>query len=110
LSAWPALRADGLRGRIASARRRAPAVLLAAVALQLAACGAGAPIRPGADDPDTVTRAINLSGFSPEFQRGFTDGCAAGRAGRVGALPKEGGQYNVGWHDGFDYCNPKKTN
>jgi hypothetical protein len=90
--------------------RRAVIGLLAAVVLQLEGCGATGPVRPGADDPDTVTRSINLSGFPPEFQRGFTDGCAAARFAQVGAKPKSGGQYNVGWHDGFDYCSPQKAN
>lgn len=90
--------------------RCAAAGVLAAVALLLAGCGATAPVRPGADDPETVTRAINLSGFPPEFQRGFTDGCAAARAGRAGATPKASGQYSVGWHDGYDYCSPQKAN
>ena len=80
-----------------------------AVALALAACGGG-PVRPGAEDPQTVTRSINLSGFPPEFRAGFTDGCAAARAGRTDATPKEKGQYGAGFHDGFDYCSPQKAN
>jgi len=98
------------RGRIAASSRRALLGVLAVLVLHLAGCGTRAPVRPGADDPDTVTRTINLSGFPPEFQRGFTEGCAAARAGQVGATPKAGGQYNVGWHDGFDYCSPQKAN
>ena len=92
---------------------RLPGALRAALAagtLALAACGGDGPVRPGAEDPQTVTRSINLSGFPPEFREGFTDGCAAARAGRTGATPKEKGQYAAGFHDGFDYCSPQKAN
>ncbi len=97
------------RGRLAAVSRRSLVCWPLAVACVLAACGPLEPIRPGAEDPETVTRAINLSGFPPEFRRGFTDGCTAVRAGQAGTRPKEGGQYGVGWHDGFDYCSPQKA-
>jgi len=99
-----------LGSRVAASPRRMLIGVLSVVMLHLAGCGTNGPVRPGADDPDTITRTINLSGFPPEFQRGFTDGCAAARAGEVGSTPKAGGQYNVGWHDGFDYCSPQKAN
>jgi hypothetical protein len=57
-----------------------------------------------------VTRSINLSGFPPEFRRGFTDGCAAAHARHGTARPKADGQYGAGWRDGFDYCRPQKAN
>ncbi|MCL4799338.1 MAG: hypothetical protein KJ025_07110 [Burkholderiales bacterium] len=72
-----------------------------------AGCAATDSGRPGASDPGTVTSAINLSGFPPEFRRGFSDGCAAARAGQPGARPPADGQYAVGWNDGFDYCKPR---
>jgi predicted small lipoprotein YifL len=87
-----------------------PRALLVLAALAVAACGTSGPVRPGADNPETVTRSINLSGFPPEFRQGFTDGCAAARAGHAGARPKAGGQYGAGWHDGFDYCSPQNAN
>jgi hypothetical protein len=90
--------------------RAAKRTLLAGAALILAACGATEPVRPGADNPETVTRSINLSGFPPEFRQGFTDGCAAAHAGRGAARPKADGQYGSGWRDGFDYCRPQKAN
>ena len=93
-----------------SSRTAATLGLLVGAALALAACGATGPVRPGADNPETVTHAINLSGFPPEFRQGFTDGCAAARAGDIGARPKASGQYGAGWHDGFDYCSPQKAN
>ena len=66
------------------------------------------PLRPGAERPETVTTSINLSGFPPEFRRGFGDGCAAARANDPSGRPKGEGPYVVGWSDGFDYCRPKK--
>lgn len=81
--------------------------LACTLALVLAACATQDSGRPGASDPATVTRAINLSGFPPEFQRGFGDGCAAGRASRAHARPPGDGQYALGWNDGFDYCKPR---
>jgi hypothetical protein len=68
-------------------------------------------LRPGAARPATVTESINLSGFPPEFRKGFTDGCSAARQGDSAARPKAAdGQYAVGWRDGFDYCKPRPTN
>jgi hypothetical protein len=90
--------------------REAKRALIVAAALTLTACGATGPVRPGADNPETVTRSINLSGFPPEFRQGFTDGCAAAHAGRGGVRPKADGQYGAGWRDGFDYCSPQKAN
>jgi hypothetical protein len=68
------------------------------------------PLRPGAQNPATVTSTVNLSGYPPEFRRGFTDGCAAARANDPSSRPKGDGQYPVGWNDGFDYCKPRKAN
>jgi hypothetical protein len=75
----------------------------------LAACTSTDNLRPGAERPATVTDSINLSGFPPEFRKGFTDGCSAARGGRT-AAPKAEGQYAVGWRDGFDYCKARPTN
>ena len=83
------------------------AAVLALLALA-AACTSDADLRPGAENPRTVTSAINLSGFPPEFRRGFTDGCAAVRASEAAQRPKGEAQYVAGWQDGFDYCKPRK--
>lgn len=81
------------------------------LALLIAAgCATQEPLRPGADRPETVTSSINLSGFPPEYRRGFTEGCAAARANDASRRPKGDGQYTVGWSDGFDYCRAKKPN
>ncbi|MFO1362164.1 MAG: hypothetical protein U1F45_06755 [Burkholderiales bacterium] len=90
--------------------RTFPVVPLLALLALLAACAAGPqePLRPGADKPQTVTSAINLSGFPPDFRRGFGEGCDAARANDPARRPKGDSAYAVGWNDGFDYCRPKK--
>ncbi len=82
---------------------------LVAASLVLAACAATReePARPGARNPATVTDAINLSGYPPEFRSGFRDGCAVARGG-TGTRPKGDAPYAVGWNDGFDYCKTRK--
>jgi hypothetical protein len=80
-------------------------VVLVALA---AGCASDANLRPGAQNPPTVTSAVNLSGFPPEFRRGFTDGCAAVRASETAQRPRGEAQYVAGWQDGFDYCKPRK--
>lgn len=85
--------------------------VVTAAALMLAGCATpgGEPARPGAKDPQTVTRSINLSGYPPEFQRGFREGCGAAREGASrSARPKGDNQYAVGWNDGYDYCAARK--
>jgi hypothetical protein len=85
--------------------RRAVILLLTFVA----ACAGNENLRPGAEHPATVTGSVNLSGFPPEFRKGFTDGCSAARWSDAAARPKAEGQYAVGWRDGFDYCKPRPT-
>jgi hypothetical protein len=89
---------------------RAGGCVAVGVALIAAGCATmqpEPPPRPGARDPATVTDAINLSGYPPEFRSGFREGCAAARSGS-GAKPKGDGAYAVGWNDGFSYCKPKR--
>jgi hypothetical protein len=87
-----------------SGRRRF--MILAAVLA--AGCASDANLRPGAREPATVTSSVNLSGFPPEFRRGFGDGCAPVRASETAQRPKGEAQYVAGWQDGFDYCKPRK--
>lgn len=78
------------------------------IAGALVSTGCASPeVRPGAENPRTVTQSINLSGYPPEFQRGFKDGCDAARS-RNSTKPKTADQYGQGWNDGFDYCSPRK--
>ncbi len=78
------------------------------VLIGVAGCASDESLRPGAQNPGTVTRSINLSGYPPEFRRGFGDGCAVARTGQNALRPKGEAQYVAGWQDGFDYCQPKK--
>jgi hypothetical protein len=59
---------------------------------------ASAPAPSSASPP-----AVNLSGFPPEYKRGYGEGCAVARAGGPSAT-KGSGQYAVGWSDGYRYC------
>jgi hypothetical protein len=102
--AFPADRHGYCTPQALKAMHRALLLLLTLVA----ACASTDNLRPGAERPATVTDSINLSGFPPEFRKGFTDGCSAARWGRT-AAPKAEGQYAVGWRDGFDYCKPRPT-
>lgn len=67
-------------------------------------------LRPGAGDPARVTDAVNLSGFPPEYKRGFTAGCenAKDASGRLPQRPKGEPSFVQGWQDGLDYCRPRK--
>jgi hypothetical protein len=80
--------------------------LVLGLAAALAACATPAT-RPGAQNPATVTRSLNLSGYPPEFRRGFTDGCTAARNAPTASRPTGDAQYVMGWSDGLDYCKPK---
>ncbi len=66
--------------------------------------------RAGADDPAQVTKSINLSGFPPEYKRGFGVGCESAKNvfGRSAQRPKGDAPYVQGWQDGLDYCSPRK--
>jgi hypothetical protein len=95
-----------------ASNKRAVAVRIAALLL-LPALVAGCPsqsLRPGADDPAQVTNTINLSGFPPEYKRGFAAGCgnAKDASGRSGPRPKGDASFVQGWQDGLDYCRPRK--
>ena len=84
------------------------AVLLLLCAV-LAGC-ASRSLRVGADDPAQVTNSINLSGFPPEYKRGFTAGCESAKyaSGRTVQRPKGDASFAQGWQDGVDYCRPRK--
>jgi len=68
---------------------------------------ASPPLRAGADNPARVTNSINLSGFSPEYKRGFSAGCENVRSGRVAQREKGDAAFARGWRDGRSYCSPK---
>jgi hypothetical protein len=89
-----------------AAVRIAVLLLLSAV---LAGC-ASKSLRAGADDPAHVTNSINLSGFPPEYKRGFGAGCenAKDASGRSAPRPKGDASFVQGWQDGVDYCRSRK--
>lgn len=76
-------------------------ILLAAL---LAGCGAIAPERrPG--------QQVNLSGYSPSFKQGYSDGCeSAGSRGqrRDEKRFKTEADYAMGWNDGFSVCQRRR--
>lgn len=81
--------------------------LISSAALLLGAC-TSASLRPGAEDPATVTTAVNLSGFPPEYKRGFSAGCAAMRERGATDPPKGAALFVQGWRDGAHYCSPRQ--
>lgn len=85
------------------------AVLLLLSAL-LGGCASQSLLRVGADDPAHVTDSINLSGFPPEYKRGFAAGCekAKDASGRSAERPKGDASFAQGWQDGVDYCRSRK--
>jgi hypothetical protein len=75
----------------------------------LAGC-ASQSLRVGAENPAQVTNSINLSGFPPEYKRGFGAGCENAKdAGRSAQRPKGDASFAQGWQDGIDYCRPRKA-
>ena len=76
-------------------------ILLAAL---LAGCGAIAPERK----PE---QRVNLSGYSPSFKQGYSDGCES--AGSRGQRRDENhfkteADYMMGWNDGFSVCQRRR--
>jgi hypothetical protein len=86
------------------------AASIGATLLLCALLGGCASLRAGADDPARVTQSINLSGFPPEYKRGFSAGCedAGNASGRSARRPKGAGSFAQGWRDGLSYCRPQR--
>lgn len=76
------------------------------ITVLLCACAQPA-LRTGADRPAQVTQSINLSGFPPEYKRGFTAGCESAHE-RTSIRPKGAESFVQGWQDGLAYCSPRK--
>ncbi len=92
--------------------KKLPTALRQALVLSFCALLAGCAstsLRPGADDPARVTDSINLSGFPPEYKRGFTAGCEYARhaSGASTQHPKGDAALVQGWKDGRDYCTQR---
>lgn len=75
--------------------------LLALTAL-VAACTTGGPVGP--ERAARTTQSLNLSGFPPDYRRGFTDGCAAVGAAPAALSAGADAQYQQGFKDGHSYC------
>ena len=66
-----------------------------------------APGAPRQVEPRPAPRPnINLTGYPPAFQEGYTDGCASARSARRRdeARFKSDVQYAQGWRDGNSVC------
>jgi hypothetical protein len=63
-------------------------------------CGCAQPaLRTGAGHPAQVTQSINLSGFPPEYKRGYTTGCESAHDS-ASIRPKGTESFAQGWQDG----------
>jgi hypothetical protein len=76
--------------------RTATSLLILAL---LCACTQPA-LRTGADHPAQVTRSINLSGFPPEYKRGYTAGCESAHDS-ASIRPKGTESFAQGWQGGL---------
>lgn len=73
------------------------------VMLACAACTTGGTVGP--ERAARTTQSLNLSGFPPEYRKGFTDGCAAVGAPKPASAPSGAEpQFQQGYKDGFSYC------
>jgi hypothetical protein len=68
----------------------------------------GTPTPPstpvGQDRATRATRALNLTGFPPEYQTAYRDGCAAVGSATTTPPPGRDAQYTQGWKDGYTFC------
>ncbi len=81
-----------------------------AAALALAACAQLQTQPPREAPPPAKPRPpVNLSGYSPAFKAGFTDGCetARGNARRDDERFAAESQYARGWEDGKAICGKR---
>ncbi|HJQ62329.1 MAG TPA: hypothetical protein VJ834_05665 [Burkholderiales bacterium] len=65
-----------------------------------------APTQPSVQRPPPV----NLSGYSPAFKQGYTDGCASARGSmrRDDARFRSDNDYMMGWSDGNSVCRNRR--
>jgi hypothetical protein len=74
------------------------------MAALLAGCGVFAP-------EHKPEQRINLSGYSPSFKQGYSDGCdSANSRGqrRDESRYKTEADYMMGWNDGFSVCQRRR--
>ena len=53
---------------------------------------------------------VNLSGYSPAFRQGYSDGCASVRASlrRDEQRYRSDSDYMIGWNDGHSVCQRRR--
>ena len=74
---------------------------------------AGQPAREDGQEsaPERATAPVNLSGYSPSFRQGYSDGCdsAGSRSQRRNENRyKTESDYMMGWNDGFSVCQRRR--
>lgn len=99
--------------------RLAPRIVaLAAVALVAGCATTGTPApatKPGATPPPPstpvgqeratrATRSLNLTGFPPEYQAAYRDGCAAVGTSTTTPPPGRDAMVTQAWKDGYTFC------
>lgn len=72
------------------------------------------PQTPAPSQPSTQRPAppppVNLSGYSPAFKQGYSDGCASARGTmrRDDARYRSDNEYMMGWSDGNSVCRARR--
>jgi hypothetical protein len=96
--------------------------LLGAVMLLTLLAGCGTALFDRKSEPAAQERAresaqeqqptapVNLSGYSPSFRQGYSDGCdsAGSRQRRNESRYKTESDYMMGWNDGFSVCQRRR--
>ena len=64
---------------------------------------------PPAKAPVVPPPPVNLQGFPPAYQQGFTDGCTTSRGTEKKDATRytQDGSYRIGWIDGLAQCKKK---
>jgi len=76
---------------------------------------AGCATQPWSSQPRSSQRQssppqVNLSGYSPAFKQGYSDGCASVRASlrRDEQRYRGDSDYMIGWNDGHSMCQRRR--
>lgn len=84
---------------------------LAALVIVVAGCATPPqPSPPPAAQPRAAPPKVNLSGFSAQFKRGYSDGCDSARNASVRRDErsfKVDADYATGWNDGYSVCRKR---
>jgi hypothetical protein len=103
------MKSEGMHGIFAVA------MLIALLVALLAGCSSIAPERRPTDStgsavPSKPSDRVNLSGYSPAFKQGYSDGCDSAGASRRRdeRRYKAETDYMMGWNDGNSACLRKR--